>query len=76
MCQGCLLYTSTSYVQFNLTDDVMSNVNMRKAISLAMNRSALTDNILADGSAPGFGLVADGMSGDGELSLIHIYTLI
>ena len=44
----------------------MSNVNMRKAISLAMNRSALTDNILADGSAPGFGLVADGMSGDGE----------
>ena len=56
----------TSYVQFNLTDDVMSNVNMRKAISLAMNRSALTDNILADGSAPGFGLVADGMSGDGE----------
>ena len=36
----------TSYVQFNLTDDVMSNVNMRKAISLAMNRSALTDNIL------------------------------
>ena len=31
-----------------------------------MNRSALTDNILADGSAPGFGLVADGMSGDGE----------
>mgnify|MGYP000830551391 FL=1 len=39
---------------------------MRKAISLAMNRSALTDNILADGSAPGFGLVADGMSGDGE----------
>lgn len=46
----------TSYIQFNLTDDVMSNVNMRKAISLSLNRSALTDNILADGSAPGFPL--------------------
>ena len=53
----------TSYIQFNLTDEVMGNVNIRKAISLAIDRQTLTDMVLADGSAPGFGLVADGMSG-------------
>jgi oligopeptide transport system substrate-binding protein len=56
----------TSYIQFNLTDEVMSNVNIRKAISLAIDRQTLTDKVLADGSAPGFGLVADGMSGDDD----------
>ncbi|WP_373217564.1 peptide ABC transporter substrate-binding protein [Ruminococcus sp. 5_1_39BFAA] len=56
----------TTYIQFNLTDPVMSNVNIRKAISLAIDRQTLTDKVLADGSAPGFGLVADGMSGDAE----------
>lgn len=55
----------TNYLQFNLTDPVMSNVNMRKAISLAIDRQTLVENILADGSAAGTGLIADGMSGDG-----------
>ena len=56
----------TTYLQFNLTDDVVGNVNMRQAISHAIDRNALTEFILADGSVPGNGLVADGMSGDGE----------
>ena len=38
---------------------------MRKAIAMAIDRTALTKNILADGSAPGTGLIADGMAGDG-----------
>ena len=56
----------TTYLQFNLTDDVIGNVNMSQAISHAIDRNALTEFVLADGSVPGFGLVADGMSGDGE----------
>lgn len=55
----------TTYIQFNMTDPVMSNADMRKAISYAIDRKALTDKILADGSVPGNGLVADGMTGDG-----------
>lgn len=55
----------TTYIQFNLTDPVVGNVNMRKAIAMAIDRTALTKNILADGSAPGTGLIADGMAGDG-----------
>lgn len=58
----------TTYIQFNLTDPVLGNANMRKAISYAIDRQTLADSILADGSAPGFGLVADGMSGDGTKS--------
>ncbi|MDD5940331.1 MAG: peptide ABC transporter substrate-binding protein [Lachnospiraceae bacterium] len=58
----------TNYIQFNLTDSVMSNANMRKAISMAIDRQTLVDTILADGSAAGTGLVADGMSGDGKKS--------
>jgi oligopeptide transport system substrate-binding protein len=56
----------TTYVQFNLTDEVMGNVNMRKAISYAIDRDTLTSAVLADGSASGTGLIADGMSGNGE----------
>lgn len=54
----------TNYVQFNLTDPVMGNADMRKAISYAIDRKSLTEKILADGSVPGFGLIADGMAGD------------
>lgn len=56
----------STYLQFNLTDEVVGNVNMRQAISHAIDRNSLTEYILADGSAPGSGLIADGMSGDGE----------
>ena len=56
----------TTYIQFNLTDDVVGNVNMRQAISHAIDRNALTEFVLADGSVPGNGLIADGMYGDGE----------
>lgn len=43
----------TTYLQFNLTDDVVGNVNMRQAISHAIDRNALTEFVLADGSVPG-----------------------
>lgn len=55
----------TTYIQFNLTDPVMSNVNIRKAISMAIDRETLVNMVLADGSAAGTGLIADGMNGDG-----------
>ncbi|MDD3794766.1 MAG: peptide ABC transporter substrate-binding protein [Lachnospiraceae bacterium] len=56
----------STYIQFNLTDPVVGNVNMRQAISHAIEREALTGFILADGSAPGTGLIADGMAGNAE----------
>lgn len=56
----------TSYLQFNLTDPVLGNTNMRKAVSLAIDRQTLVRSILADGSAAGTGLIADGMMGDGK----------
>lgn len=58
----------TTYLQFNLDDAQMKNVNLRKAISLAIDRRTLAEQILADGSAPGTGLIADGMQGDGSRS--------
>lgn len=58
----------TTYLQFNLTDPVLGNANMRKAISLAFDRQLLVKSILADGSAAGTGLVADGLAGDGKKS--------
>lgn len=56
----------TTYIQFNTTDEVLSNTNIRKALSLAIDRDTLVEVILADGSAPARGLVARGMYGDGS----------
>lgn len=56
----------TEYLQFNLSNPVMKNENIRRAVSMAIDRDTLVKAILADGSAPGAGLVADGMYGDGQ----------
>ncbi|MBW7573030.1 peptide ABC transporter substrate-binding protein [Caproiciproducens faecalis] len=56
----------TTYLQFNTTDKVVSNKNIRLALGYAMDRKTLADVILADGSAPATGLIANGMFGDGS----------
>ncbi len=43
---------ATEYLEFNTKDSVLSNVNIRKALSYAIDRSALVNNVLKDSSAP------------------------
>lgn len=54
---------ATFYLEMNQKKYVFfRNHNIRKAISLAINRQQLTDKVLADGSVPAKGLVAANMS--------------
>ncbi|UOR10783.1 peptide ABC transporter substrate-binding protein [Halobacillus amylolyticus] len=45
------------FFKFNQANEVLANVDARKAISLAIDRQALTDVILNDGSVPAEGYV-------------------
>jgi len=58
----------TTYLQFNLTNKAVSNKNIRLALGYAVDRATLADVVLADGSAPATGLIANGMFGDGTKS--------
>ncbi|MBW1605282.1 peptide ABC transporter substrate-binding protein [Lactobacillus sp. Sy-1] len=49
---------STFYLEMNQKKDpVLKNVNIRKAISLAIDRKSLTNDVLGDGSIPAKGFV-------------------
>ena len=54
----------TSYLEFNQRDknSPYNNVNLRKAISATIDRNALVDKILGDGSVVATGLIPEGMS--------------
>ncbi|CUX66120.1 Oligopeptide-binding protein OppA precursor [Clostridium sp. C105KSO15] len=54
----------TEYLQFSLSNPVMANKNIRRAVSMAIDRETLVKAILADGSAPSAGLIAEGMYGN------------
>lgn len=56
----------TDYIQFNTTNEKLSNVKIRQALSYAIDRNVLVDVILADGSGTGVGMIPYGMNGDGE----------
>nr|WP_319489709.1 peptide ABC transporter substrate-binding protein [uncultured Caproiciproducens sp.] len=58
----------TTYLQYNLTNKAVSNKNIRLALGYAVDRKTLTDVVLADGSAPATGLIANSMYGDGTKS--------
>ena len=53
-----------TYLQFNTEDPDLSNLNIRKALGYAIDRSILADTILADGSVAAEGLVSFGVSGN------------
>ena len=55
----------TNYLVFNVKDPDLSNLNIRKALSMAVDRKTLVDVILNDGSAAAEGLVATGIAGNG-----------
>ncbi|MGX4763106.1 peptide ABC transporter substrate-binding protein [Holzapfeliella sp. JNUCC 72] len=54
-----ILQATTQYLEFNQRDDnsVFKNENLRKAISYSIDRKALTDSILGNGSIPSSGFV-------------------
>ncbi len=57
------LNASTFYLEMNQAKQpALKNVNIRRALSLAINRNQLTDKVLADGSVPATGLVAKKMA--------------
>ena len=50
----------TTFLRFNHNHEVLKNPEVRRAITMAINREGLTDVILKDGSAPLYGVVAEG----------------
>ncbi|MFD1174862.1 peptide ABC transporter substrate-binding protein [Paenibacillus puldeungensis] len=58
----------TTYIQYNLKDNALTNKNIRLALGYAIDRVTLADKILGDGSAPAPGLIANSMYGDGTKS--------
>lgn len=50
----------TYYIQMNTKNDMLSNKNARKAISLALDSKKLAENVLQDGSEKSLGFVPKG----------------
>ena len=48
---------STSYIEINHKNKDLQNANIRKALSLAVNRKSLCNDIVKDGSSPAEGFV-------------------
>jgi len=58
---------SVYYYEFNVTEKPFSNVKIRKALAMAINRQVLIDNVTLGGQLPAFGFVPPGIAGaDGE----------
>ena len=49
------------YLQLNLNNEVLANANVRKALSLAIDRTDFADNVLKDGSKEASGFVPTGL---------------
>lgn len=54
---------SVYYYTINTQDEIMSNLNMRKALALAIDRQSLIDNVLKGGENPAMGLVPPSING-------------
>ncbi|WP_078381795.1 peptide ABC transporter substrate-binding protein [Sutcliffiella halmapala] len=48
------------FLRFNHNHEILKNKNIRKAVSMAIDRQGLTDVILKDGSTPLYGVVPEG----------------
>lgn len=60
---GNLAQATTWYLQFNCENEYFANEKIRHAFSMALNRKAFVDNILANGSQVAGGLVPGNMPG-------------
>ncbi|UUX32909.1 peptide ABC transporter substrate-binding protein [Fundicoccus culcitae] len=56
-------YAAIYWYKVNVTDEVMSNVNIRKALALAIDRQGLVDNITKGGQLPAMSLVPPTVAG-------------
>jgi oligopeptide transport system substrate-binding protein len=54
---------STYYLVCNLTDELLQNADLRKAISLAINRQAICDTVYEGVRSPATGIVPPGIAG-------------
>lgn len=54
---------SVYFYTVNTEDEIMSNVNMRKALALAIDRQGLIDNVLKGGEKPAMGVVPPSIKG-------------
>ena len=58
----------TWYVGYNLDNEYLKNINLRKALSYSIDVQSLLDNVIADGSIAADGLVPGVIAGAGEKS--------
>lgn len=54
---------TVNYLLFNCEDEFFSNVKIRKAFSIALEREAIANKVLANSSKPAWGSVPPGMPG-------------
>ncbi|QIB27391.1 peptide ABC transporter substrate-binding protein [Caloranaerobacter azorensis] len=60
---GRMIEANVAYLQFNCKDKFFSNKKIRKAFSLAINREAYVNGVVANGSIPAYGFVPNGIPG-------------
>lgn len=56
-------YAAIYWYKLNTTDELMQNVNLRKALSLAIDRQGLIDNVIKGGQLPALGVVPPTIEG-------------
>ena len=54
---------NTMYLSVNQTKPPLDDIRVRKALSLAIDRTAITDQVLQSGEIPAYGFVPNGMPG-------------
>lgn len=59
-------YSGIYWYKLNTTDEVMSNVNIRKALALAIDRESLIKNITKGEQQPALGIVPNAVEGFGD----------
>ena len=59
-------YSGIYWYKFNTTDDVLSNVNIRKALALAIDRASLIQNVTKGEQSPALGIVPNVVEGFGD----------
>jgi oligopeptide transport system substrate-binding protein len=59
-------FFATFYFTWNYADEIFHNENIRRAIQMGVDREAIAEEILNDGSVPATGYVPDGLAGPGN----------
>lgn len=57
---------ATTYYLYNFQNETLQNQKVRQALSLAIDRTAIIENVLQSTDSPAYGLVSPGYSVDGK----------